>query len=237
MKKGFAIIALFVLILGGQTARSQDVYPVSSFEHLYQFVEVEREGFNTTNKMRYTIVFNFAQYWHMDFNNNIGLYSGLGIRNVGFIYDRTDAATGQNPRKTIRRSYTIGVPLALKIGVFDKHLYVSGGAEYELLYVYKGKAWDSHSRSGTKYKEVEWFSGKTKRFVPSVFAGVQFPGGFNLKGKYYLDHFLNTSYVGPDLGEQNVSFADYKKINMFYVSLSWQFRTDQWMIFIFGIAG
>jgi hypothetical protein len=38
--------------------------------------------------------------------------------------------------------------------------------------------------------------------------------------------------VGPDLGESEVSFADYTKLNMMYVSLSWQFRTDQWKKYV-----
>jgi hypothetical protein len=167
-------------------------------------------------------VLNIGQYFHVDFNNNIGLYTGLAVRNVGFIYD-TDI-----PTKTIRRSYTLGVPLALKLGVFDKHLYIFGGGEYELLFQYKGKRWDSNDRNGTKYKDSEWFSAKTKRFVPALFGGVQFPGGFNVKYKYYLDHFLNSNYVGTDLGQQNVSFADYQAIQMHYISICWQFRTDQW---------
>jgi hypothetical protein len=50
-------------------------------------------------------VLNIGQYFHVDFTNNIGLYTGLAVRNVGFIYD-TDI-----PTKTIRRSYTLGVPL------------------------------------------------------------------------------------------------------------------------------
>ena len=61
----------------------------------------------------------------MDFSNSIGLYTGVAIRNVGFIYD-TDL-----PTKTIRRSYNLGVPLALKLGVFDKHMYLFGGGEYD----------------------------------------------------------------------------------------------------------
>jgi len=228
MKK-ILIIALFLApILLSQTMNSQDVYSVSSWESLFQWADVEatpqaaQGATNISQILRYTIFMNVGQYWNIDFTNNIGLYTGAAIRNVGFIYD-TDI-----PTKTIRRSYNLGVPLALKIGVFDKHMYIFGGGEYELLFHYKGKRWDSNERSGTKYKDSSWFSSKTKRFVPSVFGGIQFPRGFNIKYKYYLDHFLNSSYVGNDLGNSNVSFADYTAIKMHYISLCWQFRTDQW---------
>ena len=224
MKKTF-IIALFLApFMLSRNINSQDVYAVGSWENLFQWAEVDGSPQGTVNineQLRYTIFLNAGQYWHVDFTNSIGLYSGLALRNVGFIYD-TDI-----PSKTIRRSYNLGVPLALKLGVFEKHLYIFGGAEYELLFHYKGKRWDSNDRNGTKYKDTEWFSSKTKRFVPSVFGGIQFPGGFNIKYKYYLDHFLNSGYVGTDLGNQNTSFSDYKAIQMHYISVCWQFRTDQ----------
>ncbi len=164
MKKAILIILVAPFLLVNQ-AKSQEVYAISSWENLFQWAEIPstpQSATNTTQQLRYTIVWNAGQYWHVDFNNSIGLYTGGAIRNVGFIYD-TDI-----PTKTIRRSYTLGVPLALKLGVFDKHMYIFGGAEYELLFHYKGKRWDSNDRNGTKYKDSEWFSSKTKRFVPAV---------------------------------------------------------------------
>ena len=225
MKKLIFLFILLPLFLT-QTASSQKFYPMSSWEFLFQFADVEKASEpNISNRLRFTIVINVGQYFHYDFTNNIGLYSGLAVRNVGFIYDTPE------PTKTIRRSYTLGVPLAFKVGAFDKHLYFLGGAEYELLFHYRARMWESNNRDGAVVKHGEWFSAKTKRFVPSVFAGVQFPGGFNVKFKYYLQHFLNTSFVGTDLGE-SVDFSDYTKIDMFYVSLCWQFRTDQWKKYI-----
>ena len=225
MKKVLILLLFVATVLATNPASSQEVYQISSWENLFQFAEVGATPQNTTSineRLRYTIVLNIGQYTHIDFSNTIGLYTGLAVRNVGFIYD-TDI-----PTKTIRRSYTLGVPLALKIGMFDKHAYIFGGGEYELLFHYKGKRWDSNERSGTKYKDSEWFSSKTKRFVPAVFGGIQFPGGFNIKYKYYLDHFLNTNFVGTDLGQSNVDFSEYTSIQMHYIAICWQFRTDQW---------
>ena len=212
-------------LIFAQQAKSQDVYLVTSWENLFQWAEVPSTPQNSTNineRLRYTIFLNLGQYVHVDLNDNIGLYSGLAIRNVGFIYD-TDI-----PTKTIRRSYNLGIPLTLKLGVFDKHLYVYGGAEYELLFHYKGKRWDSNDRNGTKYKDTEWFSAKTNRFVPSWHVGLQFPGGLNVKYKQYIGDFLNPDYTGGDLGAQSVSFSDYGSVKMHYIAVCFQFRTDQW---------
>lgn len=68
--------------------------------------------------------------------------------------------------------------------------------------------------------------------MPSVFGGIQFPGGFNVKYKYYLDNFINTKFVGNDFGENDVSFANYENIQMHYISICWQFRTDQWKKYV-----
>jgi hypothetical protein len=226
MRKQFLFLLFSFPLLIPMTAESQSVFPVSSWESLFQWAELDQTGFNTNPILRYTIVLNYGQYVHANFNNSIGLYSGLAVRNVGFIYD-TDV-----PTKTIRRSYTLGIPLALKLGLFDKHFYVFSGGEYELLFHYKGKRWNSNDRNGTKIKDTEWFSAKTERFVPSWFIGIQFPRGFNVKYKMYLGDFLNLDYVGNDLGVPNVSFSDYTELKMHYISLCWQFRTDQWRKYV-----
>lgn len=223
MRKLLILVTLF-MPLSFIRVNAQEFYSTISWEMLFQFADVELEGANIISKPpRYTVFFHIADYVHYDIIDNIGLYTGLAIRNVGFIYDE------DIPRKTIRRSYTLGVPIALKLGSFKNHIYFFGGAEYELLFHYKAKRWLSIDRDGTKIKDTSWFSNKTERFVPSVFAGIQFPGGINVTFKKYLGDFLNLDYVGPDLGEQDVAFADYTQLDLYYISLSWQFRIDKSM--------
>jgi len=221
----FMLVAALLLFFKPLT-KAQDVYPITAWEFLFQFADIEKASTDVANKLRFTIVINLGQYWHVDFNNTVGIFSGIAVRNTGFIYDTP------LPTKTIRRVYTLGVPLAFKLGAFDKHVYFLAGGEYELAFHYRARKWLSNSRDGTKYVDGEWFSSKSRLFVPSVFAGFQFPGGFNVKFKYYLQHILNEDYVGGDLGESEVSFSDYTKLNMMYVSLSWQFRTDQWRKYV-----
>ena len=221
----FMLVAALLLLFKPLT-KAQDVYPITAWEFLFQFADIEKASTDVANKLRFTIVINLGQYWHVDFNNTVGIFSGIAVRNTGFIYDTP------LPTKTIRRVYTLGVPLAFKLGAFDKHVYFLAGGEYELAFHYRARKWLSNSRDGTKYVDGEWFSSKSRLFIPSVFAGFQFPGGFNIKFKYYLQHILNEDYVGADLGESEVSFSDYTKLNMMYVSLSWQFRTDQWRKYV-----
>ncbi|MBL7111240.1 MAG: hypothetical protein ISS19_04790 [Bacteroidales bacterium] len=221
MKKP-VIILVTIFVLSLVNLKAQEIYPKSSGELLFQFADVELANGTVTNKpMRFTMFLHLGQYWHFDIGNYVGFYTGTALRNVGFIYD------DNIPQKTIRRAYAVGVPLGLKLGSFKHNIYFLGGAEYEMLFHYKAKRWYSNERDGSSIKDSEWFSDKTKLFVPSVFAGIQFPGGVNLKFKYYLGDFLNLDYVGNDLGNSNVSFSDYTKLEVFYISLSWQFRTDK----------
>lgn len=222
MQKTILALIICFAILAFQDLSSQDVYSVSSGELLFQFSDTEVNGLPVQEQLRFTIFPHFGQYWHLDLGNSIGMYTGMALRNVGFIYDE-----GIPLQKTIRRSLNLGVPLALKVGSFKHHFFIFGGGEYELLFHYKAKRWYSNEREGEKVTDSEWFSDKTNRFVPAAVAGIQFPGGFNVKFKYYLDDFLNLDYYGRDLHEADVSFASYTNHNMFYFSVSWQLRTDQ----------
>ncbi len=208
-------ILIIIAVVCTANLKSQAIYPVSSGELIFSFADIEKNGKNVPANMRFTIFINYGQYWHFDLNNNIGLYSGGAIRNVGFITDQDD-------QKIKRRSYSLGVPLALKLGSFRDNMYVFGGAEYELLFHYKQKTFVNDS----KIKKTEWFSDRTERFLPSIFGGIQFPKGLNIKFKYYLGNFLNKDFTGTDMGE-NVDYADFNQTQVYYISLSFQIKGDK----------
>jgi hypothetical protein len=221
MKKIF----IGVMFLYGALAYSQtDVYSLTSGELVFSGADMTNNGNEVNTDMRFTCFLHLGQYVHADFNNNIGLFTGLALRNIGIMTKDGNNDPMNNPEqnKVVRRSYDLGVPLALKLGVFDKGVYVFGGAEYEMLFQYKEKYWIN----GQKYKSTEWFSNKTNLFVPSIFAGVQFPGGLHMQFKYYLGDFLNNSYKEHSDGSGS-NYTNVTESRMFYVSLSWQFRPDQ----------
>ena len=161
--------------------------------------------------MRFTLFFHAGQNFHYDFSNNFGVFSGYGIRNIGIVTDVNDTVTK-------RRTYSLGIPLGLKFGSFSKHFYFYTGGEYEMFFHYKQKEYIGNS----KLKQSEWFSDRTNRFAPSVFAGIQFPRGINLKFKYFPQNFLNRSYKGDDFGK-TVDYSDFSSTKLFYVSLSFNF--------------
>jgi hypothetical protein len=243
---------LFLIIFGLINAQimAQKIYPVTSGEMIFsqsqssfteEFMNQYPGASLSANNVRFTVFFHLGQYIHYDFNDKIGLYSGLGIRNVGMITDETLPQTvgttdSYTNYKIIRRQYMLGVPLAFKFGSFKNHFYLFGGGEYELAFVMKEKYWaGSFERDGAKTKTVKWFSNQTPTFLPSLFAGVQLPRGLNIKFKYYMTDFLNTAYKISSNNTAgsifNVSdLSRYKESQIYYVSICWQFNTSE----IFG---
>jgi len=231
------ILAAFLMLPTAQLFSQTDVYAVTGGELLFQTAELSfKDSWAATNPndlqvgnpVRFTCFFHVGQYVHMDFTNNIGLFTGMAIRNVGFISDEKLDITDNSIEdasnyKIIRRSYMLGVPLALKLGSFNNHTFIYAGGEYELNIVFKEKYWNSTERDGAKTKNVDWFSDKTPMLIPSVFAGIQFPGGVNVKFKYYLENFIDNTRT-----DSNPVFdlTRYEQTQVMYLSLSYQFNTN-----------
>lgn len=233
----FTFLFLGATFASIQLSAQTDIYTETGGELLFQFSEVEltdaaiKSGNyeKVDNPMRFTLFFHLGQYVHMDFTNNLGLYSGLAIRNVGFISDeKINPDLDGDPSKLedykiIRRSYTLGIPLAIKLGSFDDHFFFMAGGEMEWNFAYKEKYWNANTRSGAKTKYSEWFANQTPTFIPSAFVGVQFPKGIALKFKYYLNDFIDNTYTSKN---PIFDLTRYKKTEVMYISLSWNLKIN-----------
>lgn len=216
------------------------IFSQSDASFTQEFKETYSEAQVISNNVRFTAFFHIGQYWHFDFSDNIGLISGVGIRNIGMITDErlpvfvTDGLVPVTylDYKIIRRQYMLGVPLMLKLGSFNKHFYFFGGAEMEFAFHFKQKYWTGTTdRSGDKTKSTEWFSNRTQNFLPSVVGGVQLPGGLNVRFKYYLTDFLNHDYSVAANSQAGSTFnvgdlTRYETSQLFYVSICWQFDNE-----------
>ncbi len=211
------LLLLFLLIAGSlpNDSQAQNVqkkfYGTTGGELIFSFADVEYDDLNINTNMRFTLFFHAGHYVHYDFAERLGAFSGLGIRNVGYITKTDDI-------KTKRRSYMLGMPLALKIGNLAENNYMFFGAEYEWLFNYKQKKFED----GTKSKYNEWFSDRTNTFLPSVFVGIQFPIGLNVKVKYYLENFMNQNYRGEEFWDP-VSYEHWDT-QIIYLSLSFNLK-------------
>lgn len=224
----FKYIPLLVLIsiffsisLSAQETKSEDNYRVGKTyfsnegEMIFSFANIESDSMNFENILRWSPVFNLMGHLNHDFSKNFGLNIGLGFRNVGFI---TEIPGSENNLKKKYRTYNLGIPIGFKVGDLNQKnpFFLFAGYEIEMPFHYKEKTFEDGDKTD---KITGWFSDRTERFTQSVYAGVQFPQGFSIKFKYYLNNFFNADYVYNQDGINTKPFADVD-VNVFYFSLT-----------------
>ncbi len=211
MKKYLLVICLALFTLTKSEAQIK-TYSTSETEFIFSFADYEKAGESVNTPLRFSCFFHLGNEYHVDFNKNVGLFTGYGLRNVGFTSSEGDSTIK-------RRNYYFGVPLALKLGNFDNGLYLYGGAEAELALNYKEKLFVS----GKKVESAKfntWFSDRTPLFMPSVFFGLNTKSGMNLKIRYYLQDFYNRNFT-----ENGIKIYDkIEKSQVFYFSIGWRVK-------------
>jgi hypothetical protein len=232
MRRAFFLLSLALVFVTFEI-QAQKIYHSNGGEIIFSGADVGFNGTDVSTNLRFTLFFHTQHHVNFDFTRNIGLFTGFGIRNVGFIVDDLYQNVGfsdvdqthpnwNKSTKVKRRSYSLGFPIALKVGNFDKNFFVFAGGEYEWMFHYKQKLFID----GNKTKFTEWTSDRVNPWIPSLFAGVQFPQGFRLKFKYYMDDFLNTSFRGKDFTEE-VDYSQFESTGMWYISVAFFINRKQ----------
>ena len=194
-------------------------YVATAGETIFSYGQVDAGSTDIKPVVRFSPVFNFQEQFHYNFSKNVGFYTGLGIRNVGLIskvnYDITDNNGNPfNKDVTIKeRSYSLGLPFALKLGDLENGVNFALGGEAEIMFWYKRKIFDGD----TKKKTSVWFDNNVTVFNPSVFAEVKFKDGEYIRFKYYILDFLN--YQGIELIDKTFLSEYGRNSPLFYISI------------------
>jgi hypothetical protein len=197
------------------TTRLKTLYTTLGGEIIFSWADASVNGQDANSILRFSPVFNLQSQLHWDMSEKLGFFSGLTVRNVGFIFDDP---TQVNVRYKMR-SYTLGIPFAVKFGNIKSRFFFAG-YELEFPFNFKEKKFVNEDKED---KSSDWFSKRTPAIYQSVFAGVQAPYGIQLKFKYYMTNFVDKDYVAND-GNGNATYPYQNfKANVFYISLSWQF--------------
>jgi hypothetical protein len=189
----------------------QSAYSTTSWELILGMADVKVGNQQQETGLKPSFLLNLGEQWHTDFNPYMGMYMGGNIRNMGF-------KIKENDRKDVHRVLSAGLPVAIKLGFLDKHLYVYGGGEIEYFFHYKHRRNDD----GNRIKTSKWFSNKTNNLMPSAFVGLQLPKGLNVRFSYLLRDFFNPNFEGLVLGE-NIDFSQWKT-QVYYISVSLNFK-------------
>lgn len=141
----------------------------------------------SVNTPRFSYFWNTGFNLNYDFSDHIGLFTGLGLKNIGFI-------TKVKPLDSTikRRVYALGLPVGIRVGNLRKKTYGFIGGGVDLPFNYKEKGF---VRRGNKDKFNEWFSDRTAAYMPYAFAGVSFKPGIYFKVQYYPANFMNPDYT------------------------------------------
>ena len=204
-----ALIIILVVIIGPVYGQ-KNIYTTTGGEWIFSEASATLVGSEANSILRFSPVFNFQSQVHRDFNDHMGLMTGIALRNVGFIVDDPNNA---NTRYKVR-SYNIGIPIGLKFGKMDGR-YFFGGYELEIPINYKQKTFVDEKKTD---KFDVWFSSRQPSIYNTVFVGIGLPEGMQIKFKYYLDNWFNQSYKDSN---GNAIYA-ITKVNVFYVSLTFQ---------------
>lgn len=190
-------------------------YVGNSFDGaMFQTAIMERPGKDKqTATLRFSVI-SIGNNFHYDFDKKFGLFTGVGIKNVGFIEKNGDSTTK-------RRLYSLGIPLGFKMGNLQKRHYgfIGGGVDFPINYREK-----RFINRGDKYKYNEFWSDRTDPYMPYLFAGCSVGWGAIFKVQYYPGNFFNTDFtedVGPLLNTK--PYQGYR-VNMLYFSLGFDIR-------------
>ena len=193
-------------------ANKSEAYITTGGELIFSFANVEQNGNSESSTMRFSPFFNLQVMVNKDLNKNFGVFTGLSVRNVGYITNDYKDPSNNLVYKKKFRTYNLALPFGIKVGDLDKTFFY-GGYEVELAFTYKEKTYEG----GDKIDKISgWFSDRNELFQHGFLAGVQFPRGVNVKFKYYLSEFHNQDYT------TNANIKPYAglKTNIFYVSLN-----------------
>jgi hypothetical protein len=211
------LLILFCCVLTCKFVSAQSkTYFSTSGEIIFSFAQITKGGKELESNLRWSPVFNWQGIVNHDLGNHVGIFYGLAIRNVGFIYDIPNTDTLKK-----FRTYNFGIPIGIKLGNMNG-AFIWGGYEFEMPFVYKEKTFVNERK--TDVFEV-WFSNRYNPFLNALFVGINFKRGFNIKFKYYLDQFFNKEFTETVNGTKIKPFADFNA-NVFYIAIDWNVFKD-----------
>lgn len=142
------LLTLFATIGISQTEK----YWSSGAETIFSFASIDDDGSSSGNVMRFAPVINLQGMYNIDLCKNFGLFTGLGVRNVGYIYDNYKVYNNPDDIEDITyvkkkfRTYNLAVPLGVKLGKLDK-FFIYGGYEIEYAFNYKEKTFEGDRKT------------------------------------------------------------------------------------------
>lgn len=221
MKKLLTLLGLTATLSSAALAQTdQNTKPATKSGNFYTSSSLDGAIFSlnvastpgVSHVLRFTYFINTGLNFNYDFNKHVGIYTGINIKNLGFI-DRYKGANPSLPDVSYtvkRRVYAAGLPLGLKLGnLSDKGTFFILGGGVDFPVNYKVKTFTDGRKNKTK--RSEWFSDEVTPVMPYVFAGVSFRSHVSLKLQYYPQNFMKDDALNYDTHVAMASVSFYVK--------------------------
>jgi hypothetical protein len=114
----------FTVVCFSQSKESPSkAYVTTGGELIFSLASIEQNGNNENATLRFSPVVNLQVMLNKDLGKNFGLFTGLALRNVGYIMNELHRRSNGLQYKTKVPSYNIGIPFGLKVGNLDKTFF------------------------------------------------------------------------------------------------------------------
>ncbi len=229
MNKLFSSLCFILLAYStfGQTSGESSQKPRPRDYKFFEYTfapEINFSFSNTTQNdegirdiVRFAPFFNGSEQLHFNIARPVGIYTGLGIKNIGFIARPT--LSDGSEIKVKQRVYSLYMPLAIKLGNMGKHRYLAAGGELNMFFNYKEKVF----QNGTKSRNSEWFSDKVELFNPAFF--IELVGSYSfIKFTWYPNNFVKEQSNYEFVNDPNKIALNYpSQSSVFSISVGWIF--------------
>ncbi|MCU0421487.1 MAG: hypothetical protein MUC81_01655 [Bacteroidia bacterium] len=205
------LITVGVFFVGISAVQAQKKFNSFSGETIFSMANVSINGKQEASRLRFSPVFNLQFLTNYNTQKHFGWFYGIGIRNIGFIYEKPNTDSVYK-----HRTYNLGIPVGIKLGNVSKTFFYFG-YEFEIPFHYKQKLFVNEEKES---KVSVWMSNRVPSIMHAGFAGVNFKSGFTIKFKYYFNNFLNSSFT-ETVNNVRQSPFNQMKVNVFYVSIEW----------------
>ena len=123
-------------------SQSKKPYITYGGEFIFSSAVIEENGSPESATLRFSPFLNLQMMMNKDLSKHFGLFTGLALRNVGYIISDYQFPPLNHTYKKIFRSYNLGIPVGIKLGNLNK-LFFYGGYEVELPTIYKEKTFEN----------------------------------------------------------------------------------------------
>jgi hypothetical protein len=109
--KRITILLIALVLFTGRSYGQMKTYTTTGLEIIFSLADINDKGTDQSSILRFEPVINIETMYNADMSSKFGIFSGLAIRNVGYIYGNYTDPSNEATYKKKFRSYNIGVPI------------------------------------------------------------------------------------------------------------------------------